>query len=143
MIIQNSKSDLEKYIFYYDRFQNNKKAEILAKKSLEKMKEITVKFHDILLYDLVEIEFLCKSTEILIECRRVLKWTYAYGFFLINKKEKCLFEFHQADFDRNCEILHELIERDFSEFYLNDKKNEFFNYKSNLINYADCTKRVH
>lgn len=29
-----------------------------------------------------ELEFIIEAWEQIVECRRVLKWTYAYGFFL-------------------------------------------------------------
>ena len=46
-----------------------------------------------------------------IECRRVLQWTYVFGFYLEDGPEKFLFEFLQENLEKNSEHLHELVER--------------------------------
>ena len=47
----------------------------------------------------------------MIDCRRVLKYTYALGYFLAdNSPEKHLFEHHQEMLEKNTERLHEFTE---------------------------------
>ena len=44
----------------------------------------------------MEVQFLKNATDQVIECRRVLKYTYVMGFFLLDDTpEKQLFEHHQ------------------------------------------------
>lgn len=47
----------------------------------------------------------------MIECRRVLKYTYVMGYFLEDgSPEKQLFEHHQEMLEKNTERLHEFTE---------------------------------
>eukprot|EP00828_Plagiopyla_frontata_P041261 TRINITY_DN5817_c0_g1_i1.p2 TRINITY_DN5817_c0_g1~~TRINITY_DN5817_c0_g1_i1.p2 ORF type:complete len:194 (-),score=38.82 TRINITY_DN5817_c0_g1_i1:217-798(-) len=86
------------------------------------------------------LSFLSEAVEILIECKRVLKWTYVYGFY-IKQSEKDLFEFNQADFELNCEHLLEMIEKKVTIFHQQNGMDEFNKFKESLINYAQCTKK--
>jgi hypothetical protein len=67
-----------------------------------------------------------------------------YGFYLKNDKEKSLFEFLQENLEKNCDYLHELIEKPLDP-YLDPgqvERKAFYNYKSDLINYFQVTKQV-
>lgn len=46
-----------------------------------------------------------------IECRRILQWTYVLGFYMQPGPEKQLFEFLQQNLEKNAEHLHGLVER--------------------------------
>jgi hypothetical protein len=46
-----------------------------------------VLLHDIKKYPLMELEFLEEAINEVIRCRQVLKYTYAYGYFLKKDKE--------------------------------------------------------
>lgn len=62
----------------------------------------------------------------------MLKWSYAYGFFVKNDEDKNLYEFLQENLEKNCEGLHELIEKPLDE-YLDENctdKKAFYNFKS-------------
>jgi ariadne-1 len=69
----------------------------------------------------------------------VLKWTYAFGYYLPanQQKEKNLFEFMQENLEKNCDYLHELIEKPLDPFLDPNivERTAFYNYKSDLINY--------
>jgi len=56
------------------------------------------------------IELISEATENLIECRRVLKYTYVKAFFMKSGHEKQLFEFLQADLEIATEALSKLLE---------------------------------
>jgi len=50
----------------------------------------------------------------------------------------------QALFEENCENLHEMVEKDFDEFFTHDDKFKKFElYRTSLINYSNCTDKVH
>lgn len=137
---------LEKFIFYFDRFHNNRKAEEKAKETLKTINSTYQKLHDEMKYDTSELQFLIDSGEFLIQARKNLKYTYVYGFFLDGEKqqkEKDLFEFNQAYFESNCEKLHELLEKkNTSEFFDNTKREMFYKYKQELIDITQATKKV-
>lgn len=95
-------------------------------------------------YPLAELEFLEEAINEVIRCRQVLKYTYVYGYFLQNNKEQSLFEFLQENLEKNCDYLHELIEKPLDP-YLDENitdKRAFYNFKSDLINYFQVTKNV-
>ena len=59
----------------------------------------------------IDVEFLKQANEQIIECRRVLKYTYVLGFFLEdNTAVKHLFEHQQEMLEKNTEQLHRHIE---------------------------------
>jgi ariadne-1 len=98
--------------------------------------------HDIKQYPIGEVEFLKLAVEQVIRCRRVLKWTYVFGYYLNPGIEKNLFEHLQEKLEENTDHLHELVERPLDE-YLDvntTDKSRFYHYKSDLINYYQVTK---
>ena len=56
--VEYEKSELEKFLFYFDRYQNNIKAEKLAKLSLVKLEETAKKLHEVVYYDFDDLQFL-------------------------------------------------------------------------------------
>ena len=74
----------------------------------------------------------------------MLKYTYVYGYYLKNQKEQSLFEFLQENLEKNCDYLHELIEKPLDPYLdpsIVDRKG-FYNFKSDLVNYFQVTKKV-
>ena len=130
-------------MWYFERFNNHSKAQILAKEKQTVQIEIKMEqLHDIKQYPIGEVEFLKLAVEQVIKCRRVLKWTYAFGYFLSPGVEKNLFEHLQEKLEENTEHLHELVEKPLDEFLdLNiTDKSKFYHYKSDLTNYFQVTK---
>jgi hypothetical protein len=50
--------------------------------------------------------------EQLFECRKILKWSYPYSYFLTGKKEKSLFDYLQQELETNTEHLSFLLENE-------------------------------
>lgn len=47
-----------------------------------------------------------------IRCRQVLKWSYAYGYYMkVDKSKKDQFEFWQEDLEKHSDNLHGLVEK--------------------------------
>ena len=70
---------LEKYIFYFERYNNNKKAKEIAKKDKSKMDDLILKLHNECNYDVQILDFLRESAaflgkffEIIILCYTIL-----------------------------------------------------------------------
>lgn len=57
-----------------------------------------------------DVAFLESGTEALIECRRVLKYTYVFGYYMRDGGEMRLFEHLQEQLERSTEHLAELTE---------------------------------
>jgi ariadne-1 len=56
------------------------------------------------------MEIIDEATENLIECRRILKFTYVHAFYIERQTEKELFEFLQGELETCTESLSHLLE---------------------------------
>ncbi|KAL4158608.1 hypothetical protein PRNP1_004384 [Phytophthora ramorum] len=125
-----AKAELDRYLHYYQRFANHSEAGKFAQRMREgtetRMIELQASHGD---SSWIDVQFLNAATEQLIECRRVLKYTYAFGYYLPPGKEKNLFEYLQENLEKNAEHLTGL-----SEMPL-DKMN-----RSEIINYTRVTE---
>lgn len=76
----------------------------------------------------IDVQFLKSAMETLIQCRRVLKYTYVFGYYLQEgTPTKRLFEHHQENLEKFTEHLSELSELDLEELK-GDKRAEIVNY---------------
>ncbi|KAF4676981.1 hypothetical protein FOL47_003978 [Perkinsus chesapeaki] len=81
---EKAKHALQKYMFHYERFVNHDRAanmarEVIASGKIDEMKRI---LHDRDEIDISELGFVTSALQLVVECRRVLKWTYVYGYYL-------------------------------------------------------------
>lgn len=88
-----AKHELDKYMFYFERFNNHDKSEKHARTLRPIIKTKIELLHNIKKYPMAELEFLEEAINEVIKCRQVLKFTYVYGYYLNNPKEQSLFEF--------------------------------------------------
>ena len=108
----NTKYELERYANYFESYQNEEKAENYAdklkktvegyKKSLEQEKNQP---HS-------EVKFLDDAINCVIECHRILKNTYIFGYYMKSNKNSgaSLYNHHQEMLRREADRLHELLE---------------------------------
>lgn len=126
-----AKAELDRYLHYYQRYANHseagKFAERMRESTEQRMSELQGKDGNSTWMD---VEFLNAATEQLIECRRVLKYTYVFGYYLPKGKEKDLFEYLQENLEKNTEHLTGLSESTL------DKMN-----RSEIVNYTRVTER--
>ena len=108
-------------MFYFERYDNHRKAEKHAKNLMPNIEEKIRLLHDLKQYPDQELQFLKDACVIVMQSRAVLKWTYAYGYYEIGKigvksTDKFLFEDWQTNLEKFCEALHGMIERNLDEF---------------------------
>ena len=114
---ESAKHELDKYIFYFERYNNHDKAEKHARQLKPVIKTKISLLHDIKKYPMNELEFLEEAINEVIRCRQVLKYTYVYGYFCLqSEKETNLFQFLQENLEKNTDNLHELIEKPLDPF---------------------------
>ncbi|KAI3917587.1 hypothetical protein MKW98_021349 [Papaver atlanticum] len=118
-----AKQYIEKYAHYYERWSLNHKSMGQAVKELKEMqpehiKNLSTKVHK----SETELDFICDAWRQIIECRRVLKWTYAYAYYLPEHElvKKQFFEFLQGEAESGLERLHHCAEKE-SKLYVEDK----------------------
>jgi len=65
------------------------------------------------------VEFLLRACELVLECRRVLKWTYVKAFNIKSKADRTLFEYRQSELEKYTEKLNQLTEGSLEELQKN------------------------
>jgi ariadne-1 len=138
-----AKRELDRYLHYYKRYHAHSEAQKFAKKQL---KETEARM--ILLQESSEnakwsdVEFLKAANEQLVECRRVLKYTYAFAYYMspsaMMQKER--FEHHQEMLERFTENLSELSEKPLDQMDRTDVVNQtrvVDRFMKNILKYVE------
>mmetsp|Transcript_16160 Transcript_16160/g.22268 ORF Transcript_16160/g.22268 Transcript_16160/m.22268 type:complete len:639 (-) Transcript_16160:209-2125(-) len=111
---QKAKAELDRYLHYYQRYHGHDSAlkfasnqrEVAERRMQEQQQESQKRS------SWTDDQHMKQAAEQVIDCRRVLKFTYVLGYFLTdNSPEKQLFEHHQEMLEKNTEKLHEYTER--------------------------------
>ena len=68
-----------------------------------------------LMLTLTQLEFLREACQVLRNSKRILKWSYAYGFYLSNELQRNLYEIIQEKLDMYSSELHVLLEKKYEE----------------------------
>ena len=80
-----------------------------------------------------DVEFLKTANEQLVECRRVLKYTYVYAYYLTATDKQAMrkerFEHHQEMLERFTENLSELSEKPLAEMDRTDVVNQVIYFR--------------
>lgn len=127
--ISQAKRDLDRYIHYYKRYQGHDSALKFANKQREQAEARMTDLQKKGGKGWIDVQFIMEAVEQVIECRRVLKYTYAYAFQMPDGPRKQLFEYSQGLLEANTEKLHELSEQDVEQID-----------RAELINYSRVTK---
>lgn len=116
---------LERYNFFHDRYRANRKAVEFA--------ERTVVMATAKAYELQALKgtgeqgtaFLSKAVNTVIECRRVLAWTYCCAYYLAapdKSSQRELFDLQQSQLEDFTDKLQELTEKELTELLDNQVK---------------------
>jgi ariadne-1 len=148
-----AKRELDRYLHFYSRFHAHSEAQAFAKRQLKetehRMVQLQESSDDARWSD---VEFLKAANEQLVDCRRVLKYTYVYAFYMLDgstsdtpgtKKrsssnagnsssaanallsmQRDRFEYHQEMLERFTENLSELSEKPLPEMDRTDVVNQ-------------------
>eukprot|EP00253_Pinus_taeda_P020673 PITA_20673 len=114
-----AKASSNRLVFYLERWKENERSERKALSDLQSAQKVQLKrLNDCLCgwagFKCVEMAWLQIA-----ECRRMLKWTYAYGYYLtpfgnrnadLAKLKQELFEFLQREAENGLEQLHQCAE---------------------------------
>ncbi|KAF5468382.1 hypothetical protein F2P56_012537 [Juglans regia] len=118
-----NREDAEKYVtkytHYYDRWAANHSSRQKAIADMQRVQSMQIR-------RLIETQgkagyellFITDAWEQIIGCRQVLKWTYAYGYYLPENEhtKRRLFEFLQGEAEKGLERLHECAELELNQF---------------------------
>ncbi|KFK36711.1 hypothetical protein AALP_AA4G159700 [Arabis alpina] len=126
---QMAEESLNRYTHYYERWLSNHKSRDTAIKALEKLQsENLKKLSDILSTSETQLSFIADAWLQIIECRRVLKWTYPYGYYLGDHDKKVFFEYLQGEAESGLERLHKCAEEELNVFINAEGSSEDFKH---------------
>ncbi|BGP15687.1 hypothetical protein JCM10213_006142 [Rhodosporidiobolus nylandii] len=110
-----SRAQLERYLFYYNRFANHEQSIKLEKDLYARTEKKMEELQEASTLSWIECQFLSKAVETLSRVRTVLKWTYAMAFYLEKNNQTQMFADNQNDLEQAVEALSELLERPLEE----------------------------
>ncbi|XP_057797292.1 probable E3 ubiquitin-protein ligase ARI5 [Salvia miltiorrhiza] len=133
--------ELRRYAFYYDRWASNHKSREIAR--VKARGEHLVALAAAQGVPETALEFVPEAWEQIVECRRVLKWSYVYGYYLKAEKKKGIFECLQGQAEESLERLHRCAEKEAAGFVGPDAGSwrEFDEFKMKLVNLTMVTKK--
>ena len=128
-----------RFQFYYERYLNHQDAEGFALKKRDegenKAKELLRQHGNLSSND---VRFVTDAYEVLIECRTVLKWTYAYAYFMKDSVARKTFEFIQSDLEKRVEAFSKEVEEN-DVNYLLDRRQHILTLTSVIATYLKGT----
>lgn len=144
-----AKHSLDKYIFFFERFMNHDRGTKLTVTQEDETDNKVRTLHDKYGFEVIELQFLYDALRQVRACRRVLKWSYVYGYYLEDAgPEKNLFEHLQKHLEEKTDCLHEMLERDFEQFFdseealsTEEQKTKFMEFRSHVTNYTNVTQK--
>ena len=114
---EQAKAELERYLHFYQRFHGHDDALKYARKARADAESRMIDTKDSSTNgstsagNWLDVQFLRQAADLVIECRRLLKYTYVLGYFLKDDiPEKVLFEHQQEMLEKNTERLQEAVE---------------------------------
>ncbi|KAL6908121.1 hypothetical protein ACP4OV_002291 [Aristida adscensionis] len=116
-----AKASLDRYLYHYERWAANRASlEKVGKDVAELEASELEKMAAALDVPSTELGFLTAAYEQIAGCRRVLRWAYAYGYFLDPERDagkRALFDQLQRDANRSLERLHGCAEQERKELF--------------------------
>ncbi|KAF8402285.1 hypothetical protein HHK36_013237 [Tetracentron sinense] len=139
-----AKNSLERYTHYYERWATNQSSRQKAVADLQQMQSVHIeKLSDKQCQPESQLKFITEAWLQIIECRRVLKWTYAYGYYLPEHEhsKRQFFEYLQGDAESGLERLHQCAEKEL-HVYLNTEgpSKDFNEFRTKLAGLTSVTR---
>ncbi|GAY60964.1 hypothetical protein CUMW_206140 [Citrus unshiu] len=139
-----AKNSLERYTHYYERWATNQSSRQKALADLQQMQTVHLeKLSDVQCQPESQLKFITEAWLQIVECRRVLKWTYAYGYYLPDHEhaKRQFFEYLQGEAESGLERLHQCAEKEL-QIYLNaDGPSKDFNeFRTKLAGLTSVTR---
>nr|GEY92115.1 probable E3 ubiquitin-protein ligase ARI8 [Tanacetum cinerariifolium] len=140
-----AKNSLERYTHYYERWATNQSSRQKALADLQQMQNVHLeKLSDIQCQPESQLKFITEAWLQIVECRRVLKWTYAYGYYLPEQEhaKRQFFEYLQGEAESGLERLHQCAEKELQGYLNVDKgpSKDFNEFRMKLAGLTSVTR---
>ena len=116
-----SRRTLERYLFYFNRYQNHGESLRLESK-LWKMVEHKQREMQKAGMSWIEVQFLAKAVRALTDARTVLRDTYVFAYYLVKNNQCQIFENNQRDLEMSTENLSGYLEGEATDADLREMK---------------------
>ncbi|KAH7681311.1 E3 ubiquitin ligase RBR family protein [Dioscorea alata] len=143
-----AKNSLERYTHYYERWATNQSSRQKALADLQSMQTEKCclqleKLSDKQCQPESQLKFVTEAWSQIVECRRVLKWTYAYGYYLPEheRAKRQFFEYLQGEAESGLERLHQCAEKEIQSYFEADSPSKDFNdFRTKLAGLTSVTR---
>jgi ariadne-1 len=138
-----AKKSLERYTHYYERWASNESSRQKAVADLQKMPTVVDSLIGTQGQPAGQLKFINEAWLQIVECRLILKWTYAYGYYLpeFEHAKKQLFEYLQGEAESGLERLHQCAEKELQVFLgLDAASKEFDDFRERLVKLTTVTR---
>ncbi|KAH9300129.1 hypothetical protein KI387_011712, partial [Taxus chinensis] len=139
-----AKNSLERYTHYYERWATNESSRAKALSDLQHMQTVQIeKLSDKQCQPVSQLKFVTDAWLQIVECRRVLKWTYAYGYYLpeIEHAKRIFFEYLQGEAESGLERLHQCAEKELQGYIEGESAVKDFNdFRTKLAGLTSVTR---
>ncbi|KNA05953.1 hypothetical protein SOVF_185600 isoform B [Spinacia oleracea] len=139
-----AKNSLERYTHYYERWASNQSSRQKALQDLQQMQSVHLeKLSDIQCQPESQLKFIIEAWTQIVECRRVLKWTYAYGYYLPEHEhaKRRFFEYMQGEAEAGLERLHQCAEKELQVYLTAEGPSKEFNeFRTKLAGLTSVTR---
>ncbi|XP_062226031.1 probable E3 ubiquitin-protein ligase ARI8 [Phragmites australis] len=139
-----AKNSLERYTHYYERWAANQSSRAKALGDLRSLQNDKLeKLSDIQSQPESQLKFIIEAWLQIVECRRVLKWTYAYGFYLPEHEhaKRQFFEYLQGEAESGLERLHQCAEKELQVYLEAESPSKDFNdFRTKLAGLTSVTR---
>lgn len=160
-----AKLSIERYLHYWERWAEHDKALKITQKLMDEWESDIIKeLADMMEVQAAQLKFVTDAWQEILKCRRILKWTYAAGYFafdentsidsnvFLSKESKVdarklqalqgYFDFSQNDAEISLERISHKVERDLPNLIVREKDFilEFNHFQEDLIGLTDVTR---
>ncbi|CAK9182345.1 unnamed protein product [Ilex paraguariensis] len=139
-----AKNYIQRYTHYYERWATNKSSRQKALADLHLTQTLHIdKLGIKQAQSRAELKFLIEAWLQIVECRRVLSWSYAYGYYIPEHEhaKRQLFEYLQGDAEAGLERLHQCAEKELQPFLdAEGPSDDFNNFRKKLAGLTSVTR---
>lgn len=139
-----AKNSLERYTHYYERWATNQQSRQKALADLHNIQTQKLeKLSKIQCQPESQLKFIIEAMLQVVECRRVLKWTYAYGYYLPEHEhaKRQFFEYLQGEAEAGLERLHQCAEKELQVYVEAEvPMKEFTDFRIKLAGLTSVTR---
>ncbi|XP_057797335.1 probable E3 ubiquitin-protein ligase ARI8 [Salvia miltiorrhiza] len=139
---EKARKDLRRYTHYYERWHANEQSRKAAVKDLKTWRDDDgiSKLGEAQGEAPAQLQFVTKAWEQIVECRRVLKWSYAYGYYMEREapEKVALFEHSQGEAEKQLERLHHCVEKEMG-VYLRRRREDFKEFRVRVVDLTVVT----